>query len=116
MLFAAECFGGGGPENVLLVVNSLSRDSMTIANHYCQLRQIPDVNVLHLEWSGSRESIDVQTFRDRILQPIFTTIDERRLDGQIDYIVYSSGFPYNINFSQDIKINAANRNPAIKHL
>ena len=63
---------------------------MTIANHYRQLRQIPDVNLLHLEWSGSRESIDVQTFRDRILRPIFTEIDRRGIDDQIDYIVYSS--------------------------
>ena len=76
---------------------------MTIANHYCQMRQIPDFNVLHLQWSGSRDSIDLQTFRDRILKPIFKTIDERRIDDQIDYIVYSSGFAYAINFSGDIK-------------
>ncbi len=103
LMLVATSFGGGGPENILLVVNSLSRDSMTIANHYCQLRQIPDANVLHLEWSGSRESIDVQTFRDRILAPIFTTIDQRQIDDQIDYIVYSSGFPYVVNFSSDIQ-------------
>ena len=39
---------GGGPENVFLVVNPLSPDSLAIANYYSQLRQIPGINVLSL--------------------------------------------------------------------
>ena len=104
LLSNGTCRAGGGPENVLLVVNPLSRDSMTIANHYCNLRQIPDINVLHLPWSGSREVISVETFRRQILQPIFKTIDDRRLARQIDYIVYSSGFPYGVDFKGDVNV------------
>lgn len=107
LLLVTKSLGGGGPENILLVVNSLSRDSMTIANYYCQVRQIPDVNVLHLEWSGSRDTVDVNTFRERFLRPIFAAIDKRHLDDQIDYIVYSSGFPYAVNFSSDVKSKGA---------
>ncbi len=39
---------GGGPENVLLVVNEDSPSSKLIANHYISLRQIPDRNVVYL--------------------------------------------------------------------
>ena len=95
--------GGGGPENVLVVANPLSLDSLTIANHYCHLRQIHSVNVFHLPWAGSRETIDIQTFRDAILQPILAEIGRRHLERQIDYIVYSSGFPYAVDFSGDVR-------------
>jgi uncharacterized protein (TIGR03790 family) len=92
---------GGGPENVLLVVNSLRSDSLTIANHYVALRQIPPSNILYLEWPGSTETTDIDTFRTQIIEPIFREIDGRRLHRQIDYIVYSSGFPYAVDFTAD---------------
>ncbi len=94
---------GGGPENVFLVVNPLSPDSLAIANYYSQLRQIPGINVFRLAWGGSRESIPVETFRQQILEPIMNEIGRRRLESQIDYIVYSSGFPYAVDFSADIR-------------
>ncbi len=104
LLLGGQALAGGGPENVLIVVNPLQLDSLTIANHYCHLRQIHSVNVVHLPWAGSRETIDIQTFRNAILQPIFAEIGRRRLERQIDYIVYSSGFPYAVDFSADPKV------------
>ncbi len=61
----AAAVAGGGPENVLLVVNRRSSDSMTIANHYMQLRRIPAGNVLTLSWQPKFHpySTDVDTFR-----------------------------------------------------
>ena len=49
---AKPVLAGGGPENVLLVVNRNSLDSMTIANHYAKLRKIPPGNILTLSWDG----------------------------------------------------------------
>jgi uncharacterized protein (TIGR03790 family) len=92
---------GGGPENVLLVVNALRNDSLTLANHYAALRQIPPSNILYLQWQGSTETISIDVFRSQIVEPIFAEIDRRRLHRQIDYIVYSSGFPYAVDFSAD---------------
>jgi len=43
---------GGGPENVLLVVNNRSWASKTIANHYQSLRKIPDRNIVHIDWKN----------------------------------------------------------------
>ena len=51
---AKVAFAGGGPENVLLLVNSNSSGSKTIANHYIQLRNIPASNVVYIDWQGAR--------------------------------------------------------------
>ena len=37
-----------GPENTLVVVNTDSADSLAIANHYIELRDIPPVNVVYV--------------------------------------------------------------------
>lgn len=92
----AAAIAGGGPENVLLVVNADSDDSQTIANHYIALRKIPAENVVYLNWKGNRETITGKGFRSRILMPVLKAIEERRLSAQIDYVVYSSDFPWRI--------------------
>jgi hypothetical protein len=52
LLFATQAFAGGGPENVLLLVNANSESSKTVANHYIALRQIPATNVLYIDWKS----------------------------------------------------------------
>lgn len=93
---------GGGPENVLLVVNRQSADSMTIANHYVQLRRIPPGNVLTLSWDPKWQTTDVETFRERILRVVLETIARRHLADQIDYVVYSADFPWRIDLRKDV--------------
>ena len=93
---------GGGPENVLLVVNAHSNASLTVANNYCQLRRIPPGNVVLLDWEGSTDSVDVETFRRKILEPALQTAAERGLGEQIDYVIYSSDFPTRIDFAADL--------------
>jgi uncharacterized protein (TIGR03790 family) len=88
---------GGGPENVLLVVNADSESSKTIANHYIELRKIPPQNIVYLDWKGNREVITGKAFRSRILMPLLKVIDDRRLGAQIDYVIYSSDFPWRVN-------------------
>jgi len=90
-------FAGGGPENVLLVVNSNSDPSKRIANNYVNWRQIPPSNVVYIDWKGGNEFAPADRFRDEILWPILRAIEERHLASQIDYIVYSCDFPWRIN-------------------
>ncbi|MBI3837606.1 MAG: TIGR03790 family protein [Planctomycetia bacterium] len=92
---------GGGPENVFVVVNAASWASQAVANHFIQLRQIPPVNVFYINWTGGFESIEGETLRKNILVPALDAIDKRGLLNQIDYIVYSSDFPYSIDFNRD---------------
>ena len=102
LAFLPAARAGGGPENVLLVVNSADSDSLTIANHYIQLRQIPASNVMYLNWRGSPAKTDINTFRDKILMPLLGEMDTRKISAQIDYVVYSSGFPWAIDFLSDV--------------
>lgn len=94
---------GGGPENLLLVVNERSWASQTIANYYSALRGIPDSHVVYLDWSQPVEITDVETFRQEILEPVVKAIQDKQLSQQIDYIVYSADFPYGINYRSDLK-------------
>jgi len=91
---------GGGPENLILVVNSNSWASVTVANEFIALRKIPSVNVVYLNWTGE-ESTTGEIFRNQILGPIFQAMEARGLLSQTDYIVYSSDFPYVINTLED---------------
>ena len=95
-LAARAAWAGGGPENVLVVVNANSDSSKTIANCYVQMRQIPAKNVVYLDWKGNVEWCYGKPFVDGILKPTFAAITDRHLDLQIDYIVYSSDFPWRI--------------------
>ena len=67
LCWPAVVLAGGGPEGVLLVVNPQSPASLTIANHYAQLRAIPFENLLYLPWPPNLPTADVDTFRQRIL-------------------------------------------------
>lgn len=102
VLLAAVAQAGLGPESIFLVVNRASWASMTIANHYVQLRQLAPSNVYYLDWSGGTDSVDVEQFRSQILGPILREIERRGLADQIDAIVYSSDFPYQVDLAGDL--------------
>ena len=99
---AGRARAGGGPEGVLLVVNASSADSLAVANAYADLRGIPPINVLMLPWQEGDESIGIETFRRDLLEPVLRAIDGRRLAPQIDCVVYSSDFPWRIDFADEM--------------
>ena len=98
----SSAHAGGGAENVFLLVNENSPSSKTIANHYIALRKLPDSNVLYLDWQGDVEKTDANTFRERILSPALAAIQNRGLSEQIDYLVYSSDFPWQVDVKGDL--------------
>jgi uncharacterized protein (TIGR03790 family) len=95
----SDARAGGGPENVFLLVNSNSDSSKTIANHYIELRKIPPNNVFYVDWKGSLGACSGKNFREQILMPALKAIDDRKLTRQIDYLVYSSDFPWRMELS-----------------
>lgn len=103
LLIGSPARAAGGPENVLLVVNFRSPDSLCIANHYAALRHIPGSNFLFLDWDPKQDTTDVKTFRDKILLPAVRTARIPVPGREIDYIVYSSGFPWGIHIDDDMK-------------
>jgi len=99
----SAAWAGGGPENVLLVVNRDSAASRTIANHYQHWRKIPPRNVLTIPWPPQQQTTDIDTFREKILGVVLKEIDRRGLSAQIDYVVYSSDFPTGIDVGPDAR-------------
>ncbi len=95
---------GGGPENVLVVVNDESDSSKLIANHYISLRGIPDRNVVYLKDIPFKEAIEFDVFEAKILRPLLAAIEDRKLNGSIDYIVYSSDFPTTVRIKEILKL------------
>ncbi len=91
-----------GPENVLLVVNDDSKDSVIVATTYAELRHIPPGNVLRLKGVATSGKIMLEEFKGKILQPVIEAIAQRGLREQIDCVIYSAGFPYAVDISADM--------------
>lgn len=109
LVMPSDLQAGGGPENLLLVVNQNSQNSLTIANYYVRLRDIPPSNVVYLDWHGGAGNTPSTRFRDEILKPVLDTIDRRGLAAQIEYIVYSSDFPFRVDFREQFKGQQASK-------
>lgn len=107
---------GGGPENVLLVVNDRSFVSLTLGNYYARLRQLPSSHVLHLAWDRNLDGTDVAALREVLLGPALTAIQQRGLGDQIDYLIYSSDFPTAIDYEADMRRARPGRDKAVGSL
>ena len=97
-----------GPENVIVVVNSSSADSLAVANHYIELRNIPPSNVIYVPKVTVLKQSDTQSaqswrFKREVLDPIWQTIEKRGLEDQVQCIAYSAGFPSRLVFQAELK-------------
>jgi len=106
VMLLASCLGARvsatDPLRTILVVNGDSNDSLTIANHYADLREISDLNVVVLGQVPATLTCTVDQFRDQILSPLLQELDHRGLGIQADSIAYSAAFPTAIDISKDL--------------
>lgn len=92
-------FAGGGPQNVLVVVNQTSSNSIALGRYYLTQRGLHERQLLRIATTNER-NISVAAFSNEIRGPIFTYLAESGLEDQIDYIVFSRDIPYRV-FSGD---------------
>ncbi len=85
--------------SLALAVNPQSVESLTIANHYASLRQIPSRCIVALPDVPAGLSCSYEPFKTRILEPLLTSIHARGLSQQTDVIAYSAGFPTAIDLT-----------------
>ncbi|NCC50035.1 MAG: hypothetical protein EOM20_02345 [Spartobacteria bacterium] len=88
------CVQAFGPNNLALIVNMASPDSLTLANHYVRIRGIPLENVIYVTTSSDTEvNVSERQFNDEIWIPVNEEIDRRNLRDRILAWAYSTGFP-----------------------
>lgn len=98
-MLISDALAGVSPENVVVVVNSQSQVSRTVANHYVQLRQIPSSNVIFLADVPSGLKTTLPVFKDQILTPLLNELNRRKIASQTRVIAYSADFPTAVDIS-----------------
>jgi len=81
-----------GPENVLIVMNGNSKDSIAVAKYYAAKRGIERKYICKI-YCLDREAVFQDAYEETIREPIKKYLMESGLKGQIDYIVLTKGIP-----------------------
>jgi uncharacterized protein (TIGR03790 family) len=86
---------GGGPQNVLVVVNDNSAASLELGQYYQDARGIPERNVCHVS-TTTNYTLSPAAFSNEIEGPVRAHLEAQGLSNQIDYIVVSRDIPYQV--------------------
>ncbi|HOW96840.1 MAG TPA: TIGR03790 family protein [Kiritimatiellia bacterium] len=101
-LLPAVARSGGGPQNVLIVVNDGDPDSQELGRYYREARGIPERNVCHLNLSAPLHNTFLDIFEKSIRDPILAHIRDEKLSDQIDFLALCMDTPTRINDSESI--------------
>lgn len=92
------------PQQVLVVANGANKDSVRIAEYYCQKRSVPKENILKLSLSQTlADSISRSGFQKYIAEPVRTRLSEPKFDGKITCLLTVYGVPFRVNSRGMIK-------------
>ncbi len=86
------CLAGGGPKNVVVVINDNSPVSQAIGTYYQQRRAIPASNVCRIRCSTA-EQVSLTECETNIVAPVRSFLANHPLPERIDYIVLTKGIP-----------------------
>jgi len=92
VLACAPASGALEPEEVLVVANAVSAESVALANSYASARSIPKRNILLLKTSTAFR-VSRRAYETGIRQPIIRALLERRLRERIRGVVLMWGVP-----------------------
>jgi len=95
ILTASVVRAGGGPQNVLVVVNAASPESLEIGNAYRRIRNIPYRQLLTIK-TTTAYAIPYQTYVDDIETPIETYLKSQQLEDEVTCIVLTRGIPQQV--------------------
>lgn len=101
LLTLEPCLAGGGPKNVLLVVNDNSPLSQRIAQYYMTKRGIPVRNVCHIQCS-TNERVSKSECENNIVAPVRNFLSNSAVGDRIDYIVLTKGIPLEASYNDTL--------------
>jgi uncharacterized protein (TIGR03790 family) len=102
LLAATASFAGGGPQNVLVVMNERSPDSLELGHYYRERRGIPERNLCRVSVDPSSPDIPWPEFRARVLEPVNRHIEQQGLSNQVDFIVLCKDFPSRVSDNESV--------------
>jgi uncharacterized protein (TIGR03790 family) len=82
-------------ENVAVVINEASADSVRIAEHYIRVREIPAANVIRIK-TATDDNVARARYVAEIETPISVAIRRASLEDRLLYIVLTKGIPLQI--------------------
>jgi len=94
---SALALAGGGPKNVLLVVNENSPTSQAIAEYYRIKRGIPERNICRISCTAS-EWVSKAECEAQIVAPIRNFLETSGVHDRIDYIVLTKDIPLKASY------------------
>ncbi len=83
LVAAPIAWGGGTPEDALLLIDPTRPDAMYVGNYYLHARDIPPVNVLYMDPMAA----DYWEFAEDNLDALFGQLANTGIREQIDYVV-----------------------------
>ena len=84
------------PQQVAVVVNRSSRESIQVGHHYAKQRGVPDAQVIPLELGAMKEVVSRQEYEQKIVHPLRQTLENRGLARQIRALVTVYGLPLTV--------------------
>lgn len=100
---AASLSAGGGPHNVLVVVNAESDDSIAVGNAYCAARGIPQRNVCRLSIPVNlfrfEDALTSDRFEKLIVAPLKAFVAKHPAADRLHYIVLCPDIPSRVVYA-----------------
>jgi len=84
------------PQQVAVVVNRSSRESVQVGHHYAKQRGVPDTHVIPLELGAMQEAISRQEYEQKIVRPLRQALENRGLARQIRALMTVYGLPLTV--------------------
>jgi len=86
---ASAAHAGGGPENVLILINPANAESMYLGHYYQYARNIPSSNVLYIDPAATNYAAFAGTNGN--IDAVLGKLVDGRISDHIDYIVVATG-------------------------
>ena len=101
-LFPTGLLAGGGALNTLVVVNTLSADSVELGEYYAAAYDIPAHQICRVGIATNIISVSSNDLAALILTPIKNHIVSNNLASQIDYVVLCGDLPTRVNMREGL--------------
>lgn len=95
LLSLADAAAALTPQEVLVVVNARSPESVELGRYYCRQRGVPETNLVELDCTLG-DTVDNDEYRGRILAPLRQAIEERGLREQVRCLLMIRGVPFRV--------------------